>query len=1237
MNYLNLKQIVLTVSLVASLGSTFSLSAQTLAQEPLLSKTVAVRPNLTFILDESLSMDWDCIYKQNSQNSFSPYRYGIAYSCLSDTYQTDTAPTLSNTDMRYASPENNQLMYDPRKYYTTGFSETGAPNPNSNAAWTSPGLSNGSVSISGSNHTGRAMYIAKSSFNVGTSTSASSLKNASNYNTYWIFNSGSYFGYKAAGDTTTTRNTTNYLPKPVGRTDCVANATRCTYTEELQNLRNWYTYHRTRLLAAKTGISIAFTGLPDSFRMNYATLGEITRSAMSVSKSNLGQPNNYYPITPLRSLNNYSNNINAFRKWLTDLTTYDSVGTPLRQSLDIIGKSYQSTSNNGPWGNTPWSPGNETASSHVSCRRNFAILTTDGQWNDGVSPIGSYNIANSSNDTDGTNGPLISYTDPGTGATASYRFKKQDNGANADRRNVGKSDKISGAGYTNTLADVALNYWSRDLRSDLVNNVTDGKPTSPPFWQNLTTYSVGFGVYGTLTDAQINSAKAGTSNWSQPVANSSSAIDDLRHAAHNAGGGYISVSDAQQFATSLRDLLLNITGETSSQAGVAASTTALQNGTKKYVPYYVTGEWWGNLKSLNLDVQNANETGLAWEVVTTNAEGKPTGATTIPSHTTRNVIVSTQGSLVKGVNFNYIAASTAGLIATTSTPVSNKLINTFSTDQFNYIRGDRSNEGTGLNFRKRFALLGDIVNSRPSFVKNNTDPNSLYFKLPSSQGGGIAYTNYKQTKSNRTEGVLFLGANDGMLHGFKESDGKEVLAFIPRSVLGNLHLLTDINYPLNHRFYVDGPTKEADAYINAPSLSGSGTTTRWTNLLLGSTGAGAKAVFALDVSKPLTMEGKHVMWEVSNLSTGFSELGHVLSDVETGVTPSGDWIAAFGNGYSSASGRASLFLVNLSTGAKIRELTAGTETSNGLGGVRLVRNENSEVIGAYAGDLKGNVWRFDLSGSSSSSWKNGELLFKAQITTGTPQPITAAPAVFARNDGKPGYIVVVGTGRMLTVSDTVLTPTPSTQSAYGLWDESPFGSVATISAITGRSVLVGTTTTLDTTGYYNVANARPINWATDKGWYLDYTLLLGQRSIYPITPLNTIVSIETIAPKPITNSCSVNGEIKGINYFVNPYTGACKSMIQTLDTNGDNAVNSSDSYACSAASSGDGSDTYIGTAGSSTAGSGGSGGSPTDPCWKYDISSTGEPMLVNTCNPPEVPSAGNGVYKRDMRQIFIRK
>ncbi|MBK7502561.1 MAG: hypothetical protein IPI14_07930 [Polaromonas sp.] len=84
--------------------------------------------------------------------------------------------------------------------------------------------------------------------------------------------------------------------------------------------------------------------------MNYASLGEITRSAMNVSKANLGQPYNYYSITPLRPVNNYNNNINPFRKWLNELTTYDSVGTPLRQSLDIIGKSYQSTSNAGPWG-----------------------------------------------------------------------------------------------------------------------------------------------------------------------------------------------------------------------------------------------------------------------------------------------------------------------------------------------------------------------------------------------------------------------------------------------------------------------------------------------------------------------------------------------------------------------------------------------------------------------------------------------------------------------------------------------------------------------------------------------------------------------------------------------------------------------------------------------------------------------------------------------------------------------
>ena len=1213
------------VSIAAVVTSSFT-TGQTLSQEPLLTKTVSVRPNLTFILDDSGSMNWECIYTQNTQSSFNANTsYGIFQNCLnntSDAFRSTSYPALSNTDFRYTSPENNKLMYDPRVYYPTGYSETGSPYPNSNASWDD--ISNRTVTIGGTSYKARAIYLAKNA-SLLSSTSASTLNSAAQYNAYFILDSGSKFATSASGTTSpTSTTTTNPLgTKSVARTDCAG--TVCTYAEELKNLRNWYTFHRTRILATRVGVTTAFTALPDSFRMNYGSLTDIINA-----KAN----NN-----PIRAVNNYASNINPFRKWMQDTNPNGLIGTPLRQALDIVGQSYQSTSNSGPWGNTPWNPGSESSSSHVSCRRNFAILTTDGQWNNGGIIAQGISITNSSNDSDGTDGSLITHQNSTPTKPITYQYLAHNT---ADARNKGKADKTSGTGYSNTLSDVAHYYWSKDLRSNLANNVTDGKPSSPPFWQNLTTYSIAFGINGSYTKTQIDNAKAGSINWPQPVANTATAVDDLVHAAHNGGGEFLAVNDSADFSYALRKILLSITGETSSQAGVAASTTALQTGTNKYVPYYITGEWWGNVKSVNLDVQTATETTNKWQVVSIDANGKPTGVDTIPSYGTRNIIVSTSNA-TKGVEFRYTNLNPNNLIASSATPVTDKLVNTFSSDQVDFIRGDQSKEGAGKPYRERQSILGDIVNSRPAFVKNNIDPFSKLFNLPAAQGGGATYTTYKNTKIARSEGMLFVGANDGMLHGFRETNGNEEFAFIPRSVLGKLHLLTDKNYPLFHNFYVDGPLKEADAYIVAPLLSGAaGSSLRWTNLLLGSTGAGAKAVFALDVSRPFNLQGKHVMWEVNHLSRGFGELGHVLSDIETGVTPSGDWVAIFGNGYDSASGKASMFVVNLSTGEVIRELTTNNVTGNGLGGVRLVHNANSQVIGAYAGDLKGHVWRFDLSGNSNTDWKNGELLFTAVNASGVAQAITAAPAVFARTDGKPGYIVVVGTGRLLTNSDTLLTPTPPTQSAYGLWDESPFGSVATISAISGRLALVGSASALDTvTGYYTVTTSRPINWATDKGWYLDYTELVGQKAVYPVTALKTLVSIETIAPKAVTGSCTVDGEVRAVNYLINPYSGMCSSSFKTLDTNNDNAVDASDTQACAYSSLGDGTNTYLGKDGSTPQNDadsplGGGGGGGGDPCLVYSIGSTGKPQLINICEPPTPPGSTSS-FSRDVRQVFIRK
>jgi type IV pilus assembly protein PilY1 len=1183
--------------------------AQTLSQEPLLSKAVSVRPNLSFIMDTSGSMAWACAYAPHAQKTidtqFRP-NYptdipGTSQDCLGSSKEINNNNVTfgQRTDLRHASPDNNFLIYDPRKYYPPGITDAGAKQANSTASWTDLSDHKGDVASmsTGGTRKGYAVILAVPAFSLVISTSTVAQQtSAANYTTSWILETTNAFGtVNSAGTVVSTTN--NPFPQTAARTDC--GGTTCTWALERQNLQNWFTYHKTRLSAAKVGINTAFTGLPDSFRMNYVKLGD----------------------SSISSVRNYTDTVTPFRTWINARTA--SGGTPLKAALNLVGTHYENnTANTGPWGNTPWSAGNEAATSHLSCRRSFAVMVTDGYWSDN-------SVANSSvGNSDGRAGAEIKHFNSTTVASFTYSP-----GNTSDIRNKGKADlRASGTGYSDTLADYAHYFWSRDLRGDLVNNVSDGKASSPAFWQSLSTYTVGFGVDGSLSQTDIDKAKAATLNWTEPKSEQTTTVDDLKHAAHNSGGEYISVRDSADFSTKLRNVLLSIAGESSSQAGVAASTTILQTGTKKYVPYYTTGEWWGNLSAVSLDpATGADIAPNAWNVVGLDANGRPNGTTTIPSFSTRKVFVYSN-STTMALSFNSTnMVTTTGLVGSNT----NQATTTFTADMVNYIRGDRSQEGSGKPFRERAALLGDIVNSRPTFVKNITDPNSAYANLPSSAGGGSSYTAYKATKAARTEGVLFVGANDGMLHAFAESNGAEKFAFIPRSVLGNLHLLTDKNYALNHKMFVDGPLKESDAYIPTRNAAGTFGTATWTNVITGTTGAGAKAVFALNVTDPHNMLGHHAMWEVSHLTTGFGELGHVLSEVDTGVTASGDWVAVFGNGYSSASGKASLFLVNLSTGAKIKELTTNNDLSNGLGGVRLVRNANSQIIGAYAGDLLGNVWRFDLSGASSTNWGNGQLLFSAKSTPGAnAQPITAAPAVFARNDGRTGYIVVVGTGRLLTSTDSDPANSTFKESAYGLWDTATFGGTATFSTITGRASLVQNSSVLSSTSstsdLYSVTSSTTVNWDTQKGWVLDYTVLEGQRSIYPVEALQTLVRIDTIAPRSNTSSCTVDGQIKGVNYLLDPYSGVCRTRT-TVDTNGDGKIDADDTKACIYTGLGDGSNTVL--------------DHRTTTGWKYVVGATdrrlvddnpdGGPTTAAACNISTDPSKCR--IRRDVRQVFIRK
>lgn len=1107
MKYSTLRSI--TAALLLGLSSSLALSV--VAQAPLLNSTAAVRPNIALVFDTSGSMAWECVYAKQVTDAF--LAEGAALSGLTD-------DCLDTDDIRHAAPINNYLFYNPKIRYARGYTATGALQ--GNAAVTASSVV--------------TLYMPKAGQNPTTYTTSAQLKSAANYDKYEVRTGG----FRLNGGTTVATNI--FGAHGGSRTDCAA--ATCNLAEERQNIANWRAYNFDRMAAAKTGIGGAFASQTDNFRLAYGTI--------------YGSPNTMQDFGLAKT---------AFYTWLDARTPGEGSGTPLRAGLNRAGVYYSSAANTGPWGaNPPAPPAGETASSHLSCRRSFTLMITDGYYNDGIAGVEARPTVG---DVDGSK-THPTYTHATATPTQTYKYTP---GSTADPRDAGKSDKTNGtAGTSNTLADVALKYWVTDLRADLLNDYGSGGPSAPPFWQNMTSYMVSFGPEGSMTETDVANAKQGLLNWAVPVANQRTTIDDMRHAAHNGGGEYLKVNNAAQFATDLGNVIGSIAGQEFSQAGVAASAVTLTTGTQKFVPYFTSGSWWGNLEMVNVATQ-----ARIWQVIATDSNGQPTGVTTFPAaYTSRNILVwvnaATQAVAFNPTNVNNATYSLKGANANM------QMGNTVTNDVINFLRGDRTNEGTTL--RKRQAVLGDIVNSTPAFIKNNTYPE--YDLLPSGTPGQGSFAAYMATKAARTEGALFVGANDGMLHAFAEgyaanAPGRELVAFMPRSVLGKLESLSTSGYSYAHTFTVDGPITEVDAYVTTPNLTSAGSSLGWKNLIVGTTGAGAKAVYALNVSDLTNMNNKSVLWEINadpafplmpgNSTTTFSELGHILSPVQSGTTTGGDWISVFGNGYDSASGKASLFIVETATGKLLRRIDTDATTGNGLGGVRLVLNAKKQIIGAYAGDLKGRLWKFDLSNSSPASWGlgNGGVALFTAMNGATPLPITAQPAVMERTDQPayiPSYLVTVATGKLFEAGDTAV---PSAdQAAYGLWDRKPFGSSGadTISDSTLEPVTQTLQTPAANFSYvvpsYANTGVTAIDWTARRGWKIIFNMAQrpGQRVIDAVEQILQVVKIDTVTPDASATSCKAS-KSNGLNLVIDPLTGICR-VGGTLDTNNDGQIDSAD-------------------------------------------------------------------------------
>jgi type IV pilus assembly protein PilY1 len=352
-----------------------------------------------------------------------------------------------------------------------------------------------------------------------------------------------------------------------------------------------------------------------------------------------------------------------------------------------------------------------------------------------------------------------------------------------------------------------------------------------------------------------------------------------------------------------------------------------------------------------------------------------------------------------------------------------------------YIRGDRINEkenvvkdGTGTVIQYECGISTGTMRARTSIMGDILHGKSVYVAAPPADFQFDEYQAFKTAKAARAPRV-YVGANDGMLHALSAATGEEIWAYIPSMLIPKLKKLAAD--PYTHTYFIDGGLVAGD--VNA----GSSGTPNWKTVLVGSLGAGGKGLFGLDVTSPdassETWAAMKILWEITPASTGFSDLGDTYGDPMIVRLNTGEWGAIVGNGYNNAgSGNAVLYVINVVTGALIAALDTGsgsTVSPNGLSSpVAIDTNFDSMVDYVYAGDIDGNMWKFNIKDSTASNWSPpGSALYS------TGKAIIGAPDVAAHPVN--GYMVYFATGRLF--NDTDAADSTVVNHAYGIWDAAP--------------------------------------------------------------------------------------------------------------------------------------------------------------------------------------------------------
>ena len=1093
------------------------------SQTPLYSAVPGAKPNLMFVLDNSGSMGFE--FQEG---------YSVENSCK----QTRNCSGYGWYSMR--SSDVNTQYYNPSIEYLPRIDSSGAPLTNDLKFVDNQDSDEFSYSAPGINYTWNDDNYTPS-YEVYTGTVPSGKKF-----TYVRCTNGdcSNSANRTVVDITSPVSGTVALPAGHKRTDCGLTATTCAASKELANILNWHKWYRNRALAVGTAVGQAMQAYDNKFRVGYTQYNYTnTSNRTSGTATSIVRGVRYF-----KDENSTNQNWKTqFYNWIYDIIP--AQGTPSHNALSLAAGYYGGTGRStygNPWKNDPTSTADVDNTADLSCRRAYSIVLSDGAWNeDTAKNVGTKYASTSTSGANFSGNPSGNATSLQFNPNGATGYDSTTPATKLAARNlyIPYSD---GETSSNGFADLTARYfWHTDF-SSLPNNVPpiEGQH-NPTFWQNMTTFTIGWG----LTPSGDSGAAANGLRWTQinaynndwlagntvtrpkwptgdledgnRASDNARRVDDFIRAGYAGGGRAYSVYSGDDVRRALDNALSSMVGS-GNDAGVAVSGNSTEFQTLenqyKYTTEYQTADNSGDIKAFKL---NAN--GGYADV----AAGKPVAAWSangrMPALASRKIFAlsaydasAPSAAASKRIEMNS-STTLSGLPADFQALLNADNLQKTDSSFIRYMLGeDPHTDKNGTTYRSRKQPIGASVNSPPVFVGGRIDMGYSSF---GSVAGKDTYADYK-TKKTTLPPTIFAATNNGKVHVLNAAkddttlsgipSGTELAEFMPKGAMASQIDLANTNF--RFRYTLDGPLVEHDIYDGSGQTPAGGTAA-WRQLVLGTGGRAGSFMYGLE--SPMGASSRvptkdNFLWELDNKTTGYGDLANVTNNPTAGQLDDGTWVMLTGSGHYAAAGKkVGLYVVEALTGKLKAFIPLPTgfgkdDTANGgnrgLGGVVAVRDTTRRIVAAYAGDANGNLWRFDLR-SSRFAVSYGRPLFTTP--GGKTQPIYATPtwqthpgdgsACAYSTTSQCGAIVVVGTGILLDEDD--LTTPARKQAIYGIWDQTPIGSddkagfaKGTVADLVTQTIDLTSAkdgTGLETGKKFYTVSSNAVDWATQKGWLLN--------------------------------------------------------------------------------------------------------------------------------------------------------